>query len=230
MTALATPTGIEPIVQERLDAVEAPGAAVAITIDGEPWSAGIGHSDLDRAVPMPAHALASAYSITKSVIAALVMRLVDEHAIGLDDPIGKYLPDLPFSTPVSIRQVLNHTGGIPDYGGMREYHEAVRAHPGKPWTPAEFLRRTLGPDLLFMPGHGWRYSNIGYLILRMILEQETGVSFRALVRHIVATPLHLDTLQGLTTIREAASLTAGYSTYLLPDAPPQDIVPVYHPG
>ncbi len=230
MTIPASLPGIEAIVQERLDAAGAPGAAIAITIDGDPWSAGIGHADLDRAVPMPAQALASAYSITKSIIAAITMRLVDEKAIGLDDPVRKYLPDLPFTTPVSIRQVLNHTGGIPDYGGMREYHDAVRAHPGQPWTPAEFLQRTLGNELLFMPGHGWRYSNIGYLLLRLILEQETGVSFPGLVRHMVSAPLRLGTMQGLGSLRDAAILTAGFSTYLTPDDPLRNIVPIYHPG
>ncbi|HYI25654.1 MAG TPA: serine hydrolase domain-containing protein [Thermomicrobiales bacterium] len=230
MFPAASLIAIGSLVQQRLDAAGAPGAAVAVTIDGEPWSAGIGHADLDRTAPMPVDALASAYSITKTAIAALALRLVDEKAIGLDDPIQKYLADLPFSTPVSIRQVLNHTGGIPDYGGMREYHDAVRANPGKPWSSAEFLRRTIGDELLYMPGHGWRYSNIGYLLLRLILEQETGLLFPGLVRHMVAMPLDLKTMRAMVSLRETGVLTAGYSTYLSPDSPPENVVPQYHPG
>jgi D-alanyl-D-alanine carboxypeptidase len=230
MVAPARLATIEPIVQDRLDRAGAPGAAVAITIDGEPWTAGIGHADLERTVPMPADALFSAYSVTKTVVAAMTMRLVDERALGLDDPVQKYLPELQIATPVGIRQLLNHTGGMPDYGGLAAYHEAVRAHPDQPWTKEEFLANTLGEDLLFMPGHGWRYSNIGYLLLRLVLEREVGLRFPPLVRHVVAGPLDMPGLRGIDALADAAALTPGYSTYLSGGETLENVVTRYHPG
>lgn len=230
MPARASLAELEPLVQERLAAAGAPGAAIAIAIDGEATTAGFGHADLDRTVPMPADAVCSAYSITKTILAAMVMRLVDEKALGLDDPVQKYLPGLPVATPVGIRQLLNHTGGMPDYGGLAAYHEAVRAHPGEPWSEAEFLANTLGDELLFMPGHGWRYSNIGYLLLRLMLEREVGLRFAPLVRHVVAGPLGLNALRGVASLADMAGVAPGYSSYLAADETLAEVTRLYHPG
>lgn len=145
-------------VRSLLDSGEAPGAAVALVVDGQMWSTGTGHATLDRSRTLNAAARFSAYSITKTVIATIIMRLVEDGALSLDDPLTVHMPDLPFEIPVSVRQVLNHTGGLPDYGGMAEYHRAVRDHPETPWISDEYLERTLGGGLLFEPGQGWSYS------------------------------------------------------------------------
>jgi D-alanyl-D-alanine carboxypeptidase len=107
-------------------------------------------------------------SLTKSVISAAFLLLAAEGAVDLDASAGSLLGDGRFD--VSVRQLLQHTSGIPDYGRWRAYHDAVRESPSRPWPDEAFLRVAHARGPLFAPGQGWAYSNNGYLLLRMILD------------------------------------------------------------
>jgi len=224
---LARTAGIEPLVRSILDAGGAPGATLALTVDGESWATGIGHADAHATMPIDPDARFAAYSISKSIIATIVMRLAEERALALDAPFQEYLPEIAVETPVSLRQLLNHTGGMPDYGALPAYREGVRKQPGRPWTTEEFLGNTLPGGLLYMPGHGWRYSNIGYLLLRLILEEETGLAFAQVVRHYLAVPRDLPGLVVASEVADMASLTPGYADS---GSGPENVIPGYHPG
>ena len=100
------------------------------------------------------------YSVTKTVIAAAVLCLVREGGLELDP----------------VRNLLDHTSGVRDYGSLPEYHEAVRLRPGSAWDDDEFLARATAPGPQFEPGQGWAYSNTGYLILRRLLDEHGGLS------------------------------------------------------
>ena len=112
------------------------------------------------------------------MIAAAVLRLADGGALDLDalDPAG-YSP----------RQLLQHTSGLPDYGGLVDYHAAVAVN-ATPWSVETLLAR-LGDRRLFQPGEGWAYSNIGYLVLRRRLEAATGEPLGEALRRLVLAPL-----------------------------------------
>lgn len=222
--------GIDGLVQDLLISAGAPGSAVALAIDGEPWSAGIGYATRDGSQPLDASARFSAYSITKTVIATIVMRLVEDGALSLDDPIDAHLPQLPIDTPVSIRQILNHIGGLPDYGGLAGYHDAVRDHPESPWTSDQFLEWTLANGLLFEPGNGWRYSNIGYMLLRLMIERITRRSFREAVRDYLAQPFGLRELTVIDSLHDVVALTPGYSATIPGDGAVENVIARYHPG
>ncbi|HEV2066502.1 MAG TPA: serine hydrolase domain-containing protein, partial [Thermomicrobiales bacterium] len=131
---LIATAGVELQVQRLLEAAGAPGASIALIFDGQPWSAGVGHATHEGEDRLDPLARFSLYSLTKTVIATIVMKLVESGALSLDDPIGAHVSGIPFETPVSVRQALNHTGGFPDYGGLADYHNAVRDHPHTPWT------------------------------------------------------------------------------------------------
>jgi len=100
------------------------------------------------------------YSVTKTAVAAAVLLLVREGAVGLD----------------SVRRLLDHTSGVRDYGSLAEYHQAVRAQPGSAWADDEFLARTDAAGPQFEPGKGWAYSNTGYLLLRRLLDEHGGLA------------------------------------------------------
>jgi D-alanyl-D-alanine carboxypeptidase len=120
------------------------------------------------------HARYLVYSITKSVIAASYLFLDDEGKLSLDDPLEAHLAD-PRLPDATLRQLLDHTSGVPDYGRLPEYHEAVRTRPSEPWDDDELLTRALALGLDFAPGAGWAYSNTGYLLLRRILDGFGGL-------------------------------------------------------
>ncbi len=114
------------------------------------------------------------YSITKSVICAAFLLLAADGGVDLDACAGSLAGDGRFA--VSVRQLLRHAGGIPDYGRDPAYHAAVRESPSRPWPDEVFLTRAHARGPLFAPGRGWAYSNTGYLLLRRILDDRGGLA------------------------------------------------------
>jgi D-alanyl-D-alanine carboxypeptidase len=92
---------------------------------------------------------------------------------------------------------------VPDYGGLRAYHEAV-ARNDPPWEDGELWRRVGADRLLFAPGQGWTYSNVGYLIVRRLIEKTTGADIGAAVRQLVFSPLGVP---GVRLAREPRDLS-----------------------
>ena len=107
--------------------------------------------------------------------------------------IGRYhhgCRTFPHASRITIRHLLQHTSGLPDYGPLADYHEAVR-RGDRPWTFNEFLERTNAEELRFQPGQGWSYSNIGYMLLRRLLETVRKRSFAEIITAGVCRPLNL---------------------------------------
>lgn len=155
------------------------------------------------------------------------MMLAESDVLLLDDRLSKYVPRLSFMDGTTIRQLLNHTGSLPDYGGLVEYHdEAVRRHPEAPWTTRQFFERTWGQAGV----PGWRYSNIGYLELRLLIESCTEGSFRDAVSRYISTPLALADLEVVESLEDVAGLTPGYSPMLSPLGQLEHVTPHYQPG
>ncbi|HTK86904.1 MAG TPA: serine hydrolase domain-containing protein, partial [Nitrospiraceae bacterium] len=168
-------------------------------------------------------------SITKSFTAAVILRLVAAGKLRLDAPLAEWLPDAPNAARITIRQCLQHTSGLPDYGGLPEYHEAVR-QGATPWTFTEFLTRTHAEQLLFEPGTGWRYSNIGHMLLRRLIETVCGQSFSETVAAEVCRPLRLRHTSVIRNREDYQILAPAYSFCVSPDGLPLDIRTRYDPG
>lgn len=171
-----------------------------------------------------------AYSVTKTFIAALALQLRDEGALSLDDPVVRWLPDVPENTRITLRQLLGHTAGVPDYGGLPAYHRAVRTSPSQPWTFHRYLAETLGRGLLFPPGQAWAYSNPGYMLAKRIVEEAGGSSLATLVRQRIAGPLGLERTFVAESIEDLAGLAPALSSQLSPDRSPCEVRGLYHPG
>jgi len=171
-----------------------------------------------------------AYSITKTFTAALILGLRDENRLHLEDRLSRWFPDVAHADDISLRHLLNHTAGIPDYGAIRAYHEDVRTSPSAPWTFDRFAAETLEKGLQFEPGQGWAYSNPGYMLLKRILEEVTGLPYRELVAERIARPLGLDRTFVPERVRDLAPLAMGTSRALSIDGSPRDIREHYHPG
>jgi len=135
------------------------------------------------------------WSFTKTVIAICALMLAERGRIDLDEAV--------VGRPFTLRQLLNHTAGLPDYGTLPAYHQAVASNE-EPWSRDDLLRATLGQGMLFSPGCGWRYSNVGYMLARDRLEEAAGCAFPDLVESMIASRLGLKTLV-LATTREQFS-------------------------
>ncbi len=150
--------------------------------------------------------------------------------MGLDDRLVRWFPHIAGADRISIRQLLNHTAGIPDYGGMSAYHDSVRATPSSPWSFERFAVETFDQGLRFEPGEGWAYSNPGYMLVKRIVEEVSGESFRCLVVERIAKPLGLRRTFVAESLQDLASLTPGMSRVLSPDGGPRDVRQHYHPA
>ncbi|MFE9749472.1 serine hydrolase domain-containing protein [Saccharothrix saharensis] len=165
-------------LQAALDVVVAVGApgAVAGVVDADGrWHGHSGVADLGTgAVPDPRGRF-RAGSITKTVVATAVLQLVGEGRVGLSDRVQDRLPGLlPYTEPITVRQLLQHTSGIPQTARWRNLPEIDTTR----WdhqSPDETIRLgTEGKPLSFPPGQGVEYANTNYAILGKLVERVTG--------------------------------------------------------
>jgi CubicO group peptidase (beta-lactamase class C family) len=126
----------------------------------------------DQAVPW--------WSCTKIALAAAALALVRDGALGLDRPAH--------GGPFTLRQLLRHEAGLTDYGRLDGYHAAVAAGEA-PWPVSEMLRRADADRLLYPPGQGWGYSNIGYLYVTELIEAAADEDLQSALRRLVLAPL-----------------------------------------
>ncbi len=157
------------------------------------------------------------------------MQLVEQGSIDLDGLLGMWLPELPFAHQITIRQILNHTSGLPDYGGMEAYQQSLKQCPADPWTDEDFISYTCGYRLRSTPGTMFKYSNIGYLYLRLLLEAVTGLKFADAARERIFHPLALRSTSVHTNLQEQLNLLPSWSRYL-GHGEPVDVRETYHPG
>jgi D-alanyl-D-alanine carboxypeptidase len=129
-------------------------------------------------------------SITKNMVAALVLKLVEEKALSLEDPISKWLPPYPhIDSTITIRQLLNHTSGIYMFWENDNIWDDLKKERTKVWTPDEILSYIKEP--YFAPGDGFRYSNTNYLLLAMIIKKVTGSNLSAEFQNRFWKPLDI---------------------------------------
>lgn len=122
------------------------------------------------------------WSVTKTVLAAAALVLVARGRLALDEPVG--------ARPFTLRQLLAHRSGLRDYGAVNAYHAAVAAGEA-PWPVEEMLRQAGAERLLFRPGEGFAYSNIGYWRVRRLIERAVDMSLADALAALVLAPLGL---------------------------------------
>ena len=227
-----SPHDLQTILDKFVHDNDIPGASVAVSVDGEwRWAGGSGLADIAAGdVMSPRHCL-PIYSLTKSMLAAATLRLVERGVLSLDEPIGRWFPAWPVLAGVTLRQTLNHTGGLPDYGPLASYHAAVRETPGAPWPLEQMLAATVGQGLKSAPGQAFGYSNPGYALLKRMLEQVTGKTLGEALRAEVFAPLGLRSARVVEGPVDMRALAPGYTAMFGPtDAGRRDRRAVYHPG
>lgn len=120
------------------------------------------------------------WSFTKTVISAAALCLVRDGRLELDAPIA--------DRPWTLRQLMQHRAGLADYGRLPDYHEAV-ARGDDVWPVEELLARCRADHLVYRPGEGWSYSNIGYLYVRWLVEEAAQEALGPALVRLVLAPL-----------------------------------------
>ena len=157
---------------------------------GRTWVGASGTSERGGTSPVDTSASFRIASITKVFVAVVVLQLVQEGRLRLDDPVARYLPD-PATEGVTIRELLNHTSGLPDYSQATGLGKELLEHRDRHWSTAEVLALVAHDKRQFAPGTGYQYSNTDYVVLGEVIRVATGRSWAEQVRHRLLDPLHL---------------------------------------
>ena len=160
------------------------------------WSGAAGLGEIETATPMRPDDKFRAGSVMKSIVAVVVLQLVEEGLFSLDDPMTEVLPDditsrFVSSEQITVRMLLNHTSGIPDWLTDAAGQE-IGANPTRIRTLDEYFQMAVEQNPYFPPGEGFTYSNTDYNLLEVVIEQATGRSWREEVRARVVEPLRLE--------------------------------------
>jgi CubicO group peptidase (beta-lactamase class C family) len=196
---------VDEYVRAEMTRQKIPGLAVAIVENGEVVKAqGYGESNVEHGVPVSADTIFQSGSVGKQFTAAAVMLLVEDGKLSLTDPIAKYFDAAPKAWKnVTIRHLLTHTSGLPDYtGGMVDYR--------KDYTEEQLLRLAYSLRLEFSPGSRWNYSNTGYVLLGAIIRKASGRFYGDLLRERLFEPLGMKTARVISEADIVPHRAAGY--------------------
>ncbi|MBP3192087.1 serine hydrolase domain-containing protein [Natronogracilivirga saccharolytica] len=184
---------LEVLIPELLNNYNVPGIAVGLIKDGEPvWNKGFGFTDRDQSSPITSDTYFRAESMTKSLTAWSVMVLVEQGAIHLDDPVEKHLTRWEFpeseydSSEITIRKLLNHSAGLPfsifDNVDMDKHESQERVLE----ELAEYQNM-----IVQQPGKSFKYSNPGYIVLELLIEEVSGESYPDFIAKKLLQPLQM---------------------------------------
>jgi D-alanyl-D-alanine carboxypeptidase len=171
------------------------GAEIAASWQGSlAWTAATGVMR-DARTPLAADQPLVIGSVTKTFTASLILQLAEEGLVSLDAPVSDYLPGEPRLAGITVRELLAHTSGLPDF--YFPLAESLLKQPNRVWTPHEVLGR-IG-SAWFRPGTNWAYSNTNYVVLGLVAEAVTGESAADLLAERFSGPLGLEHTHLVTT-------------------------------
>ncbi|MFC9743767.1 serine hydrolase domain-containing protein [Streptomyces noursei] len=175
------------------------GVQVRLTTDRGTRTVRSGTGDLSTGRPVPRDGYIRIGSNTKTFVATVALQLVGEGRLSLDDTLDRWLPGVVRGhgndgRRITVRQLLQHTSGLPDYIGEVAPHPSAAEYHRNRWTPYSSARRValaLRHPPAFAPGTRWQYSNTNYVLAGMVIRAVTGRSWEQEVRSRILRPLRL---------------------------------------
>ncbi|MGH9900419.1 MAG: serine hydrolase domain-containing protein [Pyrinomonadaceae bacterium] len=181
-----------------------PGVALAVVKDGQVVLAkGYGLANVEHQVPVKPETVFQSGSVGKQFTATAVMMLVEEGKLSLDDKISKYLAGAPEAwKDITVRHLLTHTAGTTDYPSDFDFR--------RDYTEDELFKRAAVVPLAFRPGEKWSYSNLGYVMLGILINKVSGKFYGDFLQERVFRPLGMTTARVITEADIVPNRAAGY--------------------
>jgi CubicO group peptidase (beta-lactamase class C family) len=161
-----------------------------------------GYKNFDTKEPLDTTSIFELASVSKQFTAMVIMMLKEEGKLGYDDALEKYIPGLPYKY-ITIRHLLTHTSGLPDYQAVMDEHWDKTKVAGNTEC-IEYLKK-YAPPPRFGPGEKYEYSNTGYMLLASVAEKASGIDFISFARTRIFVPAEM-TNTDIRTQDEKASL------------------------
>jgi membrane dipeptidase len=180
---------VDSFVETQMKENKIAGLSLAVMREGKIiYTKGYGFSNLEHQTPATENTVYLMGSITKPFVAIATMMLVEEGRINLEDRIGKYVTVVPDHwKPVTIRQILNHTSGIPS--NLEMPPPCKFDFDPLNYSQEDVIKETACLPLAFTPGEKWQYSGRNYFLLGMLIEKVTGKKLEDFLQVKIFTPL-----------------------------------------
>ena len=178
------------------------GVSVGVVTPEGTWAGATGISNLETQQPTQTDDLFNIASISKSYTSAVILKLQEQRILSLDDTIDKWLPDIATNITngedLTIREILNGTGGLYNYAGDEEYRSDFVADylsgSNRDWQPEELVAYAFGkPSFSGADStEQWTYTSTGTIIAALIAEEATGKPFEQILDEEILEPLGLE--------------------------------------
>ncbi|HEY6120773.1 MAG TPA: serine hydrolase domain-containing protein [Pyrinomonadaceae bacterium] len=202
---------LDALIEKGMAEYDVPGLAVGIVLDGKlAYARGFGQTTLGQPTAVTPDTLFHMASVTKPFVATAIMQMVEQGKLALDDPVTKHLPYFRLDDPryqlVTIRQLLNHTSGMPD---VKDYE----------WNKPQddegalerYIRSLKSEKLLWDPGTRFAYSNIGFEILGEVIAKVSGMSFDDYIERQILKPVGMSSSTLLLKRADTKRVANGYT-------------------
>ncbi len=191
--------GLDPGTASRLDAAiravmkqaSIPGSIVGLWMPGGSYVRAFGVADKVTGARMQTRFYMRIGSETKTFTVSAILQLVDQGLIGLDDPIAKYVPDVPDGQHITIRELARMQSGLYNYSESPQFTKALYTDPYRAFTPQQLLAYSFSHPLNFPPGTSWEYSNTNTVLLGLVVELLSGQPLRDYLRDHIFRPFGL---------------------------------------
>lgn len=192
----------------RAYAAGEPGAAVLVMKDGQVvLRKGYGMASLELGVPIQPDMVFEIASITKEFTAAAILLLEERGKLSVEDEVTKYLPDYPtHGQKITLRHLLTHTSGVPDFTGLPEWWPRMR----EDMTVPQIIDLFKDKPLDFTPGEKQSYSNSGYVLLAAVIEKASGKSYEDFMEQEILAPLGMKRSRNWHLHEIVPGLVTGY--------------------
>jgi CubicO group peptidase (beta-lactamase class C family) len=200
---------VDQYMQGQLVEQRIPGITLVVVRDGTIiYGKGYGYADRETARPVKPEDRFEIGSITKSFAATAIMLLVEEGKISLDDKLDKFIEAVPPRwNGITIRHLLNHTSGLPEYPDNQTYADL---EANKILGEEDMLARFKAYSLDWEPGTKYRYCNVGYDILGIVVRRVTGKGYFDFLKERVFTPLSMHSARLIAPKPARADSAIGY--------------------
>ena len=173
-----------------------PGVVMAVKSEEGYWATAKGYAKIETKTPMALCHLQYLQSISKTYMAVAILKLYEQGKINLDDPMTKYLPEkyhhyILDGDKMTVRMLLSHTSGVPEYNFSPAYVSYLLQSPAHTFEPEDYLRYVKNKKLRFTPGSNYTYTNTNYVLLALIGDALTGNHAQFIAENIFR-PLKLD--------------------------------------
>ena len=210
---LAVPDALGHKLQSRLNKLRSkyaiPGVSVTIILaDGSTWTGTSGYANVRKKTRVRDDTAFALASVSKTYTSALILALANEGKLDLDARVSTILPKVRIAGKATVRQLLDHTSGLPDYFLNGKIDRALFSDRGREWTTRDSFRYVGNP--IFPAGKGWYYSNTNYTLLALVAEAADGRPLSEQLRSRFLDPLGLDHTYEQIDERPEGPIARGY--------------------